>query len=526
MSSRIEIAIAPEFIHTEAHILAQIRAQLKLSNSKKDFSYSIVRKSLDARSSSPVFRLLIEVNPEQLSTDNHNKSTYCPVKGTKSVLIIGAGPAGYFAALKLIEKGIRPIILDRGKDVQERRRDLRAIQQFGEVDSNSNYCFGEGGAGTYSDGKLYTRSKKRGKIEPILRTLVDHGAQSDILIDAHPHIGSNKLPKVIANIRNTIEKNGGQVLFHKKVTDLIISEDRKLKGVLVNDHEEIFCDKVILATGHSARDIYWILHKNKIRLESKDFALGVRIEHPQALIDKIQYNQAPRHPNLPAASYALVTQVEDRGVFSFCMCPGGLIVPAATAPGELVVNGMSLSRRDSPFSNSGFVVAVEQKDLEFLDHNSFEHFKDPIFNGLKFQHMVEKTMFDQGDGSQIAPAQRLVDFTRNRISADLPKCSYIPGIYAAPMHSLLPDFIADRLKVALKIFDQKKKGYFTNEAIITGVESRTSAPIRIPRDSQTLMHKDLKGLFPCGEGAGFAGGIISAAIDGENVAKAVALSFE
>jgi len=411
------------------------------------------------------------------------------------------------------ELGLKPVIIERGKDVQQRRRDLRGIQQFGTVDPNSNYCFGEGGAGTYSDGKLYTRSQKRGNIEKALKLLVEHGAQPDILVDAHPHIGSNKLPKVVAQIRATILSHGGEILFNHKVTDFII-QDGKILGVRINDKVELTGDAIILATGHSARDIYKLCHQRGIRLESKPFALGVRIEHPQPLIDEIQYNQKQREDGLPAASYKLVSQVEGRGVFSFCMCPGGLVVPAATSPGEIVVNGMSLSRRDSPYANSGTVTAVEEKDFaSFADQG--------VFAGMAFQQSVEQKMFAAGDGSQQAPAQRLTDFVKGRVSKSLPDSSYIPGLSALPLHELLPDFIYQHLKVGVQNFGKKMRGYFTEEANVIGTESRTSSPLRIPRDPKTFMHPGMEALFPAGEGAGFAGGIISAAMDGQKVARAV-----
>jgi uncharacterized FAD-dependent dehydrogenase len=429
------------------------------------------------------------------------------------VLIIGAGPAGMFAALELIELGLKPIVLDRGKDVRARRRDLRAIQQFGEVNPHSNYCFGEGGAGTYSDGKLYTRSHKRGNIEKALRLLVEHGATSDILVDAHPHIGSNKLPKIVQNIRETIRHYGGEVHFEHHVTELVM-EGERLAGVVVNGEERFTAKAVILATGHSARDIYALLAKHNILLEAKPFALGVRIEHPQPLIDEIQYGQRERGPHLPASSYKLVTQVKGRGVFSFCMCPGGLVVPAATAPGELVVNGMSMSRRDSPYANSGTVVAVELEDLKpFAEHG--------VFAGLAFQQMVEQRFFAHGDGGQQAPAQRLTDFVKGKVSSALSGTSYIPGIYAAPVHELLPAGIYQRLRQGVQDFGRKMRGYYTVEANVIGTESRTSSPVRIPRQRDTYMHVATEGLFPCGEGAGYAGGIISAAMDGQNVARAV-----
>ena len=398
--------------------------------------------------------------------------------------------------------------------MRSRRRDLRAIQQFGEVNPHSNYCFGEGGAGTYSDGKLYTRSHKRGNIEKALKLLVEHGAAADILVDAHPHIGSNKLPKIVGNIRETIRHFGGEIHFDSQVTDLII-KDGEIKGVIVNDQEEQLAEAVILATGHSARDIYQLLAKKGVEIEAKPYALGVRIEHPQPLIDSIQYRQKPRERDLPAASYRLACQVNGRGVFSFCMCPGGLVVPAATAPGELVVNGMSMSKRDSPFANSGTVVAVEVEDLlPYQQHG--------IFAGLAFQQEIEQRMWQAGDGSQKAPAQRLTDFVNAKTSKNLPATSYIPGLFEAPLHELLPKSIFERLRQGVQQFGKQMKGYYTSEANVIGTESRTSSPIRIPRDRETYMHTSIHGLFPCGEGAGYAGGIISAAMDGQNVARAVA----
>lgn len=476
------------------------------------------KKSIDARGSTPRFELRIIVSTEALPPQEISHCAVLPeVHEAKHALVIGAGPAGYFAALQLIEKGIKPILVDRGKDVRARRRDLRAIQQFGEVNPDSNYCFGEGGAGTYSDGKLYTRSHKRGSIEKILQILVEHGASSDILIDTHPHIGSNKLPKIIANIRDRILAKGGEIHFGKKVTDFLINEHNKIIGIAINDgEEELFAEVVICATGHSARDIYYLLHNKGIRIEAKPFALGIRIEHPQPLIDEIQYGQKEREENLPASSYKLVSQIGDRGVFSFCMCPGGLVVPAATAPGEIVVNGMSLSRRDSPYSNSGIVTAIEAEDVQRANY------QDEIFGGLNFQKAVEQKMFKSGDGTQKAPAQRLTDFVAGKDSVNLPSSSYIPGLHPAPLHELLPDFIYQRLAKGLQSFGHKMKGYFTSEANVIGTESRTSAPVRIPRNPLSLMHDDCEGFFPCGEGAGFAGGILSAAMDGQNVADKVA----
>lgn len=524
MIERLELALSPKDAQDEAAVQQAVLKKLTKAQAQQLQAVIPVRKSIDARGRQPIVRLLVAAYlDEPYVAPKPILGTYPQVGNAKEVIIVGAGPAGYFAALQLIELGIKPIIFDRGKDVRARRRDLKAIQQDGTVNPHSNYCFGEGGAGTYSDGKLYTRSKKRGKIEKILRLLVEHGATSEILIDAHPHIGSNKLPKVVANIRATILEHGGEVHFDSHVTDFILekktSGKQKILGVVVNGQTEHRAAATILATGHSARDIYTLLYQRNIRIEAKAFALGVRIEHPQPLIDELQYRQKQRDEYLPAASYSLVCQVENRGVFSFCMCPGGLIVPAATAPEELVVNGMSLSRRDSPYSNSGMVVAVELEDLKAFNQQPFQGIKDPIFNGLKFQQAVEQRMFQAGDGSQKAPAQRVVDFVQGKLSKTLPDTSYIPGVYSARMDELLPKGIQQRLKKALPMFNKKKRGYYTNEAQIVGTESRTSSPIRIPRDSEHLMHPDVEGLFPCGEGAGFAGGIVSAAMDGERVAK-------
>ncbi len=474
-----------------------------------------LRRSIDARGREPFYRLRVAVfSGEKYQGEAAILDSFQMVSDAREILVIGAGPAGYFAALELIELGLKPIVIDRGKDVQKRRRDLRAIQQFGQVNPDSNYCFGEGGAGTYSDGKLYTRSQKRGNIEKALRLFVEHGANSDILVDAHPHIGSNKLPNIVANMRATIEKYGGEVHFDAKVTDFIIQKN-KIKGVIVNEQQTHYGEALILATGHSARDIYSLLHEKNITIETKSFALGVRIEHPQQLIDSVQYKQKKRDENLPASSYRLACQVKDRGVFSFCMCPGGLVVPAATAPGELVVNGMSLSKRDSPFANSGTVVAVNEEDMTAYTD------KYGAFGGLEFQKEVEQTIFRHGTGDQRAPAQRLVDFVQGKVSSSLPDCSYIPGLYAAPLHQLLPDFISKRLQQGVQQFGKQMRGYYTQNAVVIGTESRTSSPVRIPRDRATYMHEDVEALFPCGEGAGYAGGIISAAMDGQNVARAV-----
>ena len=513
MIKRTELSLSHEEASDDNVISAIVKNELRIKDTD-EFKIVSLKRSIDARSRYPFINLLIDVYiNEHPSPEPYIKDSYRIPDKNKSVIIIGAGPAGYFAALELIELGIKPVIFDRGKDVRSRRRDLRAIQQFSIVNPDSNYCFGEGGAGTYSDGKLYTRSHKRGDIHKALKIFVEHGAKSDILIDAHPHIGSNKLPIVVQNIRETILHYGGEVNFNSRLTDFIII-DNEMKGIIINDSEEYFADAFILATGHSARDIFYMLKKNNIRIESKPFAMGVRIEHPQSLIDEIQYKQNPRDKFLPASSYKLTAQVNGRGVFSFCMCPGGLIVPATTAPGEIVVNGMSMSGRDSEFANSGIVVSIENEDLKDYElHHELA--------GLEFQKATESDFFMAGDGSQKAPAQRMTDYVKGKISLTIGKTSYIPGVYSHMISELLPDFISERLKYAFGHFGNKMKGYLTEEAYIVGPESRTSSPVRIPRDRETFEHTEIKKLFPGGEGAGYAGGIISAALDGQNIAKAV-----
>lgn len=513
--TEIEVRVKPEEAYNTAALVKAAAYKLGIEDSHIH-NIETVRRSIDARSRDIYFQLRLRVylKADSLPTSEPAiLSTFQNVENASPVIIVGAGPAGYFAALELIEQGLKPIVLDRGKDVRTRRRDLRAIQQFGIVNPHSNYCFGEGGAGTYSDGKLYTRSHKRGSIEKSLKLLVEHGANPDILVDAHPHIGSNKLPIVVQNIRETIIHYGGEVHFDSFVTDFII-ENKKILGVIVDDKIEYKGKAVILATGHSARDIYTLCHQKGVHIEAKPFALGVRIEHSQELVDSVQYKRKERGEYLPPASYSLVCQVKERGVFSFCMCPGGLVVPAATAPGEIVVNGMSMSRRDSEFANSGTVVAIELEDLHpFQKHG--------VFASMEYQRSVEQNMFNYGDGSQKAPAQRLTDFVNRKISNSLRNTSYIPGLVSAPVHELLPPSVYQRLREGVVQFGKMMKGYYTENANVIGTESRTSAPVRIPRNTETYMHNTIEALFPCGEGAGYAGGIISAAIDGQNVAKAV-----
>ncbi len=481
-------------------------------NTKRITGYHIQKRSIDARSRQAKYILQLEVFIDSKITEIPAFDPQLQnVNNSPHVVIIGAGPAGIFAALRLIASGIKPIIIERGKDVRSRRRDLAAINKEGVVNPESNYCFGEGGAGTYSDGKLYTRSTKRGNVLRILQLFHHFGAEADILFDAHPHIGTNKLPQIITAMREQIIACGGEVHFQTKLTDILLNGD-SIKGIVTNNGDTINCKSVILATGHSARDIFELLHRKKILIESKPFALGVRIEHPQSLIDTAQYHCLLRDPHLPPASYSLVAQENGRGVFSFCMCPGGIIAPAATAPGELVVNGWSPSKRNNPYANSGTVVAVDEHDFARYK------FGGPLA-AMQYQQMVEQNSFKAGGGALVAPAQRMTDFANNKLSATLPGCSYLPGINSVQLADVLPREVSDALRKAVVTFGKKMKGYYTEEALLVATESRTSSPVRIPRDKDTLQHLQIKGLYPCAEGAGYAGGIVSAAIDGERCAE-------
>ncbi len=517
MKKDLNLSLSPKQASEESYYRPIIVSKLGVAD--EEITAIIVRrKSIDARQRQIKINLGVRVylgeEPEVL----HPEYEYGNVSGKPEVGVIGAGPAGLFAALRLIELGLKPIVFERGKMVSDRKRDIAKIHREHLVDPDSNYGFGEGGAGTFSDGKLYTRSKKRGSILKIMELFVQFGADPQILIDAHPHIGTNKLPGVIKRIREQIIASGGEFHFNSRVSDLIIKDD-ECKGVVLTDGSKFELLSVVLATGHSARDIYEMLNRNGVNLEAKSFAMGVRVEHPQGMIDTIQYHQDVRGPYLPAASYSFVEQVKGRGVYSFCMCPGGFIVPASTAPGELVVNGMSPSKRNSPFANSGMVVEVQPEDLR-----KFQNYG--VFAGLEFQKSIEKLCFELNGHTQFAPAQRLSDFVSGRKSADLPDSSYKPGLISSSLSEKLPKGVYSRLRQGLIQIDRKARGFLSNEAVAVGVESRTSSPLRIPRNTETLEHIRIKNLFPCGEGAGYAGGIVSSAVDGERCADAVSQSLK
>jgi len=524
LQTKIQIRLTPAEAADKNSILRAISVSTG-QNQSSISGYQILKKSIDARS-----RQQIWINLSLIGFINEpvSQRSLEPIRfnklpaNAKEIIIVGAGPAGLFAALECIELGLRPIIIERGKDVRARRRDLAKLNKEGIVNPESNYCFGEGGAGTYSDGKLYTRSNKRGNIDKILRLFYHFGADENILYEAHPHIGTNKLPHIITAMRQQIENCGGKVLFEKKLVDFIIEKDT-IKEIITADGDILKVNAIVLATGHSARDIFTLLYNKNIYIEAKPFALGVRVEHPQSIIDSIQYHCNIKDPYLPPASYSLVEQVQDRGVFSFCMCPGGIIAPAATAPGEIVVNGWSPSKRDNPYANSGMVVEI--------DINNAAHYlkktktalteKHPLLL-LAFQQAIENNAFKYGGGLQKAPASRLIDFCSNKLSTHLPEASYLPGLEIAPLDQVLPSFVHRTLQEGFKAFGKKMKGYYTNDAIVVATESRTSSPVRIPRNEQTLHHPQIKNLYPCGEGAGYAGGIVSAAMDGQRIAQQIA----
>jgi len=515
MQKIIQLKLLPSEALTDANIKDAAAKAISLS-SEEVKGFSILKRSIDARGRQAwiILTLRLFINePFQKELDRLLNFEFPDVSKAKNdAIIIGGGPAGLFTALKLIEEGIRPILLERGKDVRARRRDLAILNKEGILHPDSNYCYGEGGAGTYSDGKLYTRSTKRGDISHILQLLVFFGAGENILYESHPHIGTNKLPGIITGIRQQILKSGGSFLFGKKVIDFDI-EDGAVQFVKTADGECYKAGHYVLSTGHSARDIFELLQHKKIAIESKPFAIGVRIEHPQNLIDKIQYHGLP---DLPPAAYSLVEQVNGRGVFSFCMCPGGIIAPSSTTEGELVVNGWSPSKRNNPFANSGIVVTIGEKEVQ--DFGNW----GPLA-GMFFQKYVEEKAFEQGGGKFVAPGQRMIDFVENRISSSLPSCSYLPGLHSASLKNSLPRFVYDSLRQAFLAFGKKMRGYYSNEAVIVSTESRTSSPVRIPRHAIRLSHPQISNLYPCGEGAGYAGGIMSAAIDGERVAAQIAI---
>lgn len=511
MPQELQLQVLPE-VAASADLLTQYVAKLTHSSISDIKHITILKRSIDARQRSVKINLKVQIffADEDVVHREIQFPNYKNVKDGTPVIVVGAGPAGYFAALQLIELGVKPIVLERGKDVRGRRRDLKAINRDHIVNPDSNYCFGEGGAGTYSDGKLYTRSKKRGDVNRILELLVAFGATQDILVEAHPHIGTNKLPKIMEDMRHKIIEFGGEVRFENKVTDFII-KGNEVHGVIVNNDIAIEAKKVILATGHSARDIFELLDKKQVLIEAKPFALGVRAEHPQTLIDSIQYSCDYRGDFLPPAPYSIVKQVNGRGMYSFCMCPGGVIAPCATAPGEVVTNGWSPSKRDQATANSGIVV-----ELKLEDFKPFQKFG--ALAGMEFQKAIEQKAFHLAGETQRVPAQRMVDFSQSKISESIPQTSYVPGTTSVELGQVFPGFLTQIMRQGFQDFGKSMRGYFTNEAILHAPESRTSSPVRIPRDEISLEHLQVKGLYPCAEGAGYAGGIISAAIDGEKCA--------
>ena len=513
MINEYQIRVTPEVAAQEDRLKNYLGDEYGLNPSDIK-GVRILKRSIDARQRQIYVNLKVRTYVNELPTDDEYQHTEYPnVEGRPQVIVVGAGPGGLFAALRLIELGLRPIVLERGKNVHERKKDLANISRTQQVDGESNYCFGEGGAGAYSDGKLYTRSKKRGNIEKILNVFCQHGASTAILADAHPHIGTDRLPKVIEAMRNTIINCGGEVHFQTKMTQLILQGDT-IVGCIA---DKVYRGPVILATGHSARDVYRYLAEAKIEIEAKGIAVGVRLEHPSQLIDQIQYhNKQGRGRWLPAAEYSMVTQVDGRGVYSFCMCPGGFVIPAATDKEQIVVNGMSPANRGTAWSNSGMVVEVRPEDIE----------GDDCLAMMRFQEQLEKMCWQQGNMKQTAPAQRMADFVNGKLSYDLPKSSYAPGLISSPLHFWLPKMISHRLQQGFKAFGKSAHGFLTNEAVMIAVETRTSSPVRIVRDKETLQHVQVQGLFPCGEGAGYAGGIVSAGVDGERCAEAAAQYLE
>lgn len=539
MIQEYQLRVLPEVAANEQRLKEYLIHEKGL-NAREITATRILKRSIDARQRTIYVNLNVRAYLNEMPReDEYQHTLYNNVEGKPQVIVVGAGPGGLFAALRLIELGLRPVIVERGKDVRERKKDLAQISRRQLVNPESNYSFGEGGAGAYSDGKLYTRSKKRGNVDKILNVFCQHGASTSILVDAHPHIGTDKLPRVIENMRNTIIQCGGEVHFETRMDALLIEKD-EVKGIETNTGKT-FLGPVILATGHSARDVYRWLAANNVEIEAKGIAVGVRLEHPATLIDQIQYhNRNGRGKYLPAAEYSFVNQVDGRGVYSFCMCPGGFVVPAASGPEQIVVNGMSPSNRGSRWSNSGMVVELRPEDLEqftidnlqftiAMQHDSAANCQlstvNSQLNMMYFQEYLERLCWQQGNMKQTAPAQRMADFTKKKLSYDLPETSYAPGLVSSPLHFWMPSFIAERLSKGFQLFGKYSRGFLTNEATMIGVETRTSAPVRIIRDKETLQHVRVKGLFPCGEGAGYAGGIVSAGIDGERCAEAAKAFF-